>query len=100
LARRAADPNGKQISNSRYIGTMPTLDLLTLEVQRPIALFASAAAPLIKTFAMQVEVFRRLRHGGQQFVRVEHVSDIGVAGEQMIAMFAAVKMRSNSRLKY
>jgi len=30
LARRAADPNGKQISNSRYIGTMPTLDFLTL----------------------------------------------------------------------
>jgi hypothetical protein len=29
LARRAADPNGKQISNSRYIGTMPTLDSLT-----------------------------------------------------------------------
>jgi hypothetical protein len=28
LARRAADPNGKQISNSRYIGTMPTLDFI------------------------------------------------------------------------
>jgi len=30
LARRAADPNGKQISNSRYVGPMPTLDFLTL----------------------------------------------------------------------
>jgi hypothetical protein len=30
LARRATYPNGKQISNSRYIGTMPTLDFLTL----------------------------------------------------------------------
>jgi len=41
--------------------------------ERRIALFASAAARLMKTFAMQVEVLRRLRHGGQQFVRVEHV---------------------------
>jgi hypothetical protein len=41
--------------------------------ERRIALFASAAARLMKTFAMQVEVFRHLRHGGQQFVRVEHV---------------------------
>jgi hypothetical protein len=41
--------------------------------ERRIALFASAAARLMKTFAMQVEVFRRLRNGGQQYVRVEHV---------------------------
>jgi hypothetical protein len=27
----------------------------------------------MRTFAMQVEVFRRLRNGGQQYVRVEHV---------------------------
>jgi hypothetical protein len=30
LARRAADPNRKQISNSGYVGAMPTLDFLTL----------------------------------------------------------------------
>ena len=41
--------------------------------ERRIALFASAAARLMKTYAMQMEVLRRLRHGGQQFVRVEHV---------------------------
>jgi hypothetical protein len=41
--------------------------------ERRIALFASAAARLMKTFAMQMEAFRRLRNGGQQFVRVEHV---------------------------
>ncbi|MGB6662017.1 MAG: hypothetical protein WBE90_23775 [Xanthobacteraceae bacterium] len=41
--------------------------------ERRIALFASAAARLMKTFAMQIEVLRRLRNGGQQFVRVEHV---------------------------
>ena len=41
--------------------------------ERRIAALASAAARLMKAFAMQVEVLRRLRHGGQQFVRVEHV---------------------------
>jgi hypothetical protein len=41
--------------------------------ERRIALFASAAARLMKTFVMQMEAFRRLRNGGQQFVRVEHV---------------------------
>ena len=41
--------------------------------ERRVAAFGSAAARLMKTFAMQVEVFRRLRHGGQQYVRVEHV---------------------------
>jgi len=40
--------------------------------QRIVAL-ASAAARLFKAYAMQVEVLRRLRNGGQQFVRVEHV---------------------------
>jgi len=44
-----------------------------LGTERGIALFASAAARLLKAYAMQVEVFRRLRHGRQQFVRVEHV---------------------------
>ena len=38
-----------------------------------IAAFASAAARLMKAFAMQVEVLRRLRNGGHQYVRVEHV---------------------------
>jgi hypothetical protein len=41
--------------------------------ERRIAAFGSAAARLLKAYAMQVEVFRRLRNGGQQFVRVEHV---------------------------
>ena len=33
----------------------------------------SAAARLLKAYAMQVEILRRMRTGGQQFVRVEHV---------------------------
>jgi hypothetical protein len=30
-------------------------------------------AGLLRAYAMQVEVLRRLRNGGHQFVRVEHV---------------------------
>jgi len=41
--------------------------------ERRIAAFGSAAARLLKAYVMQVEVLRRLRNGGQQFVRVEHV---------------------------
>jgi hypothetical protein len=41
--------------------------------ERRIAALASAAARLLKAFAMQVEVLRRLRNGGQQFMRIEHV---------------------------
>ena len=33
----------------------------------------SAAARLMRSYATQVEVLRRLRSGGQQFMRVEHV---------------------------
>jgi hypothetical protein len=41
--------------------------------ERRIAAFGSTAARLMRTFAVQMEVLRRLRHGGHQFVRVEHV---------------------------
>jgi hypothetical protein len=41
--------------------------------ERRIAAFGSTAARLMKTFVMQIELLRRLRNGGQQFVRVEHV---------------------------
>jgi hypothetical protein len=34
---------------------------------------AAAAARLLRTYAIQVETLRRLRNGGSQFVRVEHV---------------------------
>jgi hypothetical protein len=34
---------------------------------------ASAAAKLMRAHATQVEALRRLRNGGSQFVRVEHV---------------------------
>ena len=41
--------------------------------ERRVAAFGSTAARLMRAFATQVEVLRRLRHGGHQVVRVEHV---------------------------
>jgi hypothetical protein len=41
--------------------------------ERHIAAFGSAAARLMRAYAIQVEVLRRLRSGGQQFMRIEHV---------------------------
>jgi hypothetical protein len=41
--------------------------------ERRIAAFGSTAARLMKAYVMQMEVLRRLRTGGHQFVRVEHV---------------------------
>jgi hypothetical protein len=41
--------------------------------ERRTAVFGSTAARLLKAYAMQLEVLRRLRTGGQQVVRVEHV---------------------------
>jgi hypothetical protein len=41
--------------------------------ERHVVAFGSAAARLMRAYATQVEVLRRLRNGGQQFVRVEHV---------------------------
>jgi hypothetical protein len=40
---------------------------------RHVAIMASAAARLLRSFAAQVETMRRLRNGGSQYVRVEHV---------------------------
>src|ERR1700730_8631978 len=39
--------------------------------ERRVAAFGSAAARLMRTYATQVEVLRRLRNGGQQIVRGE-----------------------------
>jgi hypothetical protein len=40
---------------------------------RSIAAMASAATKLLRAFATQIEALRRLRNGGSQLVRVEHV---------------------------
>ena len=46
---------------------------IAFATERRVAAFGSAAARLMRAYATQVEVLRRLRNGGQQFVRVEHV---------------------------
>jgi hypothetical protein len=51
--------------------------------ERRVVALASAAARLLRAYSAQVEVFRRLRHGGQQHVRVEHVH-INDGGQAMI----------------
>ena len=51
--------------------------------ERRVAALGSAAARLLKAYALQVEVLRRRRHGGHQFVRVEHVY-IGDGGQAII----------------
>jgi hypothetical protein len=53
------------------MAVLAKLDVAFATAQR-VAAFGSAAARLMRACA-QVEVLRRLRHGGQQFVRVEHV---------------------------
>jgi hypothetical protein len=54
--------------------------------ERRIAAFGSTAARLMKAYAMQMEVLRRLRTGGQQFVRVEHVH-VNDSGQAVIGNF-------------
>ncbi len=51
-------------------------------VDRAVRL-ASAAARLLRAFTMQFETYRRLRHGGDQYVRVEHVH-ISEGGQAVI----------------
>jgi hypothetical protein len=57
---------------STAMAVLAKLDV-TFATERRVAAFGSAAARLLRAYAMQVEVLRRLRHGGQQTVRVEHV---------------------------
>ncbi len=40
---------------------------------RHVALMAAAASKLLRSFAIQVETLRRLRAGGAQYMRIEHV---------------------------
>jgi hypothetical protein len=41
--------------------------------ERRVVALATAAARLMRAYSAQVETLRRLRHGGDQYVRVEHV---------------------------
>jgi hypothetical protein len=54
------------------MAVLAKLDVAFASEQR-VAAFGSAAARLMRAYSTQVEVLRRLRSGGHQFVRVEHV---------------------------
>ena len=69
-------------THTAAMAVLAKLDVAFATEQR-IAAFGSAAARLLKAYAMQVEVLRRLRNGGQQFVRVEHVQ-INDGGQAVI----------------
>lgn len=59
-------------THTAAMAVLAKLDI-AFATERRIAAFGSAAARLMRAYAMQVEVLRRLRHGGHQVVRVEHV---------------------------
>jgi hypothetical protein len=50
---------------------------------RSVAAMASAAARLLRAYATQVGALRRLRNGGSQVVRVEHVH-VNEGGQALI----------------
>jgi len=56
-----------------HTAAMAVLAKLDSASERQVAVIGSAAARLLRAYATQVEVLRRLRHGGHQYLRVEHV---------------------------
>jgi hypothetical protein len=58
--------------------------------ERRVAALGSAAGRLLRAYSMQVETFRRLRRGGDQNIRVEHVH-VHAGGQ---AVVGAVNPRS------
>ena len=40
---------------------------------RHVAMMAAAVSKLLRAFAIQVEALRRLRAGGSQYMRIEHI---------------------------
>jgi len=52
---------------------------------RSVAMMSTAASKLMRTYAMQAETLRRLRHGGSQHMRIEHVQ-ISEGAQAVIGM--------------
>jgi hypothetical protein len=69
-------------THTTAMAVLAKLDVAFL-TERRVASFGSAASRLLRAYAMQVEVLRRLRHGGHQYVRVEHVH-INEGGQAVI----------------
>jgi hypothetical protein len=64
-----------------------------------VAAFGSAAARLLRAYATQVEVFRRLRRGGEQYVRVEHVH-VSDGGQAVIGNVNPAKSGASGSAKH
>jgi hypothetical protein len=62
-------------------------------LDRSVAVMASAASRLLRTYTIQVETLRRLRSGGSQFVRVEHVH-VNEGGKTVIGPVAIDRTRA------
>jgi len=59
---------------------------------RSVSAYSSAAAKLLRAYTMQAEALRRLRGGGAQHVRVEHVH-INDEGRAIIGTVAVDQSR-------
>jgi hypothetical protein len=55
---------------------------------------ASASAKLLRAFCTQVETFRRLRGGGDQNIRVEHVH-VHKGGQAIVGAVSSRSLRDN-----
>lgn len=64
------DPTGAQ---EKIVRSTPIDSLTTTASEQRVVAFGSAAARLMRAYVAQMEVLRRLRNGGHQFVRVEQV---------------------------
>ena len=62
---------------------------------RTVSVMASAAARLLRAYATQVEALRRLRHGGSQTLRVEHVH-VNEGGQALIGNVRSGNVRSET----
>jgi hypothetical protein len=65
-------PSGRSATPRPVMAVLAKLDV-AFTTEQHIAAFGSTTARLMRAYAMQVEVLRRLRGGGQQLVCVEHV---------------------------
>jgi hypothetical protein len=60
---------------------------------------ALAGARLLRAYSTQVEVLRRLRHGGHQYVRVGHVN-IHDGGQAVIGNVKTDKSKASQTLEH
>ena len=62
-------------------------------LRRNMAMRASAVSRLLRAFGTQMDTLRRLRNGGSQFVRVEHVH-VNEGGQAVIGAVAVKRTNS------